>query len=396
MRLALITPGFSADEQDWCIPAITGLVRELARVHDVHVFALRYPPRMGSYAAFSARVHALGGARDGPLGRIALLAKALAHIRRENERAAFDLAHGLWADEAGFLATTAAKALGVPAVVSLLGGELVGLSDIGYGTRLSIAGRALVRRALRRADTVTVGSRMMEALASPRVPAARLLRLPLGVDTQLFQPRDGDGTGPKLAGTPRLLHVASLVPVKGQETLLRALARVVAAFPAAHLHVVGDGPLRRDLEGLAAELGVGTHLTFHGAVAHDRLPAYYRACDLAVLSSRFESQSMVALEAAACGRVTVGTAVGLLPELFGKHLTVRVGDDAGLADTILALVRDPAHRGALGEASRAAVESRYTLSGSVRELTRLYTRLVEERGLLAPARVPARPPGRQS
>jgi hypothetical protein len=112
VRLALITPGFSADERDWCIPAVTGLVRELAREHDVHVFALRYPPRRGSYAAFSARVHAIGGARDGALGRVALLATAFARVRRENVRAAFDLAHGLWADEAGFLATAAARAPG--------------------------------------------------------------------------------------------------------------------------------------------------------------------------------------------------------------------------------------------------------------------------------------------
>ncbi|OFV80083.1 MAG: hypothetical protein A2Y78_14890 [Acidobacteria bacterium RBG_13_68_16] len=396
MRLALLTPGFSADESDWCVPALTGLVRELARVHEVELFALRYPHQKASYVAFSARVHALGAAQDGAFGRLALLARAFACVRRENARAAFDLVHGLWADEAGFLATAAARALGMPAVVSLVGGELVGLPSLGYGTALSIAGRTLVRRALRHADVVTVGSREMERLASPHVPAGRLSRLPLGVDTNLFHPSDGGGTAMHLAGAPCILHVASLVPVKDQETLLRALARVAAATPAAHLHMVGDGPLRRDLERLAERLGVEPHLTFHGAVAHDRLPAYYRACDLAVLSSRFESQSMVALEAAACGRATVGTAVGVLPELFGERLTVRVGDDEGLAEAVLALARNPARRTALGEASRAAVESRYTLSSSVRQLTRLYTRLVEKRRVLAATRVAASSRGRRA
>ena len=380
MRLALLTPGFSADERDWCIPALTGLVRELARLHEVELFALRYPHRRGSYVAFSARVHALGAARTGTFGRLALLARAFARVRRENAHAPFDLVHGLWADEAGFLATAAGRALGIPAVVSLLGGELVGLPSLGYGTALSFAGRTLVRRALRRADVVTVGSREMESLASPHVPAGRLQRLPLGVDTSLFHPGGDGGTAMHLAGAPCMLHVASLVPVKDQVTLLRALRRVVAAMPAACLHVVGDGPLRHDLERLAADLGVEPHLTFHGAVAHDRLPAYYRACDLAVLSSRFESQSMVALEAAACGRTTVGTAVGLLPELVGTELTVPVGDVEALAAAVLTLARDPAHRAALGGASRAAVESRYTLSGSVRELTALYRRLAPRSG----------------
>lgn len=378
MRLALVTPGFCADERDWCIPALTGLVRELARVHEVQLFALRYPSRRGSYSAFSARVNALGGARDGALGRVSLLARAFAAIRREHGRAPFDLVHGLWADEAGFLAATAGGVLGVPAVVSLLGGELVGLRDIGYGTCLSLAGRTLVRHALRHADAVTVGSRMMKSLASPFVPAGRLCTLPLGIDTNIFNPGVGHEAPIRLAGAPSLLHVASLVPVKDQRTLLRAFARVVVALPGAHLHVVGDGPLRPELETFAARLGVSSHVTLHGAVAHDRLPAYYRAADVAVLSSRFESQSMVVLEAAACGRPTVGTAVGVLPELVGKALTVRFGDQHALAAAVVAIAGDPTRRSALGETVKRAVEARYTLSGSVRELTALYGRLAPQ------------------
>jgi len=380
MRLALIAPGFSAHEGDWCIPALTSLVRALARSNDVELFALRYPHQRGSYGVFGAHVHALGATRAGVLGRFTMLAGAFARIRRENARAAFDLVHGLWADEAGFLATAAARALGMPAVVSLLGGELVGLPSVGYGTALSVAGRTLVRRALRRADAVTVGSREMESLASSHVPAGRLWRLPLGVDTDLFNSSDSGGPPMHLAGAPCILHVASLVPVKDQATLFRALTRVVAAMPGAHLHVVGDGLLRHDLERLAEKLGVAAHLTFHGAVAHDRLPSYYRACDFAVLSSRFESQSMVALEAAACGRATVSTAVGVLPELVGEELTVQVGDEAALAVAILALARDPTRRAALGEASEATVASRYTLSASVRQLTALYERLAPRPG----------------
>ena len=380
MRLAFIAPGFSAHEGDWCIPALTSLVRALARSNDVELFALRYPHQRGSYGVFGAHVHALGATRAGVLGRFTLLAGAFARIRRENARAAFDLVHGLWADEAGFLATAAARALGMPAVVSLLGGELVGLPSVGYGTALSVAGRTLVRRALRRADAVTVGSREMESLASSHVPAGRLWRLPLGVDTDLFNSSDSGGPPMHLAGAPCILHVASLVPVKDQATLFRALTRVVAAMPGAHLHVVGDGLLRNDLERLAGELGVGDHVTFHGAVEHDRLPEYYRAADIAVLSSRFESQSMVAVEAAACGLATVGTAVGLLPELVGTELTVPVGDVEALAAAVLTLARDPAHRTALGEASRAAVESRYTLSRSVGELTALYRHLAARAG----------------
>ncbi|MBC8075600.1 MAG: hypothetical protein H7Y32_05945, partial [Chloroflexales bacterium] len=60
MRIALIVPGFSADERDWCIPALLNLARALARGHTVQVFALRYPHRQGPYQVHNVPVYALG------------------------------------------------------------------------------------------------------------------------------------------------------------------------------------------------------------------------------------------------------------------------------------------------------------------------------------------------
>src|SRR4029077_19604928 len=73
MRIGLVVPGFSADPDDWCIPALRHLVVRLAGAADVHIFALRYPDRRGSYEVFGAQVTAVGGgdatgARSGQLG----------------------------------------------------------------------------------------------------------------------------------------------------------------------------------------------------------------------------------------------------------------------------------------------------------------------------------------
>ena len=209
--------------------------------------------------------------------------------------------HGLWADEAGAVAVAAARLLRVPSVVSLMGGELVAFPDIGYGGRLSRLGRRLLPRTLRGASRVTVGSESLRRLAAQHVPRERLARLPLGVDTSLFRPGPPlPGGGPLFQGAVRLLCVASLTPVKDHATLLRALARVARDVPDVHLHLVGDGQLRSELGQQAEELGVAPRVTFHGAVPHDRLPDCYRAADLLVCSSRYESQAMVGLEAAAC------------------------------------------------------------------------------------------------
>ena len=112
MRLALITPGYAApDERDFAIPALTDTVRALASRHDVHVFTLRYPHRRSSYQFDGATVHAFGWATTGGLRRLRLLQTAVAAIRREHRRQPFDLFHGLWADEPGFVATAAGRLL---------------------------------------------------------------------------------------------------------------------------------------------------------------------------------------------------------------------------------------------------------------------------------------------
>jgi glycosyltransferase involved in cell wall biosynthesis len=330
VRVTLITPGFAADDADWGMPAVRNLVTGLARRADVNVLALHYPFRRGPYEVDGVRVHALGGANVRGARRVALLLRA---IRWARGRPA-DVVHGLFADEAGAVAV----ATGVRAVVSVLGGELVALEDIGYGGLRSRIGRRLLPVTLHRADRVTAGSAAVERLVAPYAEAERL---PLGVDTGLFRPE-----GPR-APIDGLLCVASLTPVKGHDALLRALAVV----PGAHLHLVGDGPLRGELERAAKGLAV----TFHGHVAHQRLPEYYRAADLLVVPSRYESQCMVALEALACGCPVAGTEVGLLPELPG----VTVVPAARLADAM----RGP---------GSASLPDEYRLERTVERILELY------------------------
>lgn len=384
MRLALITPGYAAaDEVDFAIPALTDTVRRLAARHDVHIFTLRYPHQRAVYTLHGATVHAFGWGRRGGLSRLSLLRQALAALRREHRRQSFDLFHGLWADEPGFLAVVAGRLLHRPAVVSILGGELVGFPDIGYGGQLSRANRWLTDRALRDAATVTVGSHYLRAIAAPHVAGPRLRVLPLGVDAALFTPQPSvvqpAATAPFAfhvppgAGSPvHLLHVASLSPVKDQSVLLDALAIVANRHPAVHLNLVGAGPLEAALGDQATRLGISDRVAFHGAVAHHRLPDYYRAADLFVLSSRYESQSLAALEAAACGCPLVATAVGVLPELLEPDLTAPPGDAPALALAISRLLDDLQRCREAGRAARAQVLVRYSLDQTVHQLQNIY------------------------
>ncbi len=371
LRVGLLTPGFSASEADWCIPALLDLVRGLAGQADVRVFTLRYPHTRRPYVVHGARVTPLGAAQSRGAGRLLMAARLRAVLRREQRREPFDILHALWAHEPGALATWIGRALGVPVVVSVLGGELVDLPAINYGGQHSPLNRRLITRALGRATHVTVGSRFLAdvARAAGRWDE-RWSVCPLGVETQRFHadgPRAAaraaarQGGAPQLTGEPALLEVASLVPVKDHATLLRAFALLSVRWPRAHLHLVGDGPLRQALDARARQAGGG--VTFHGALPHHTLPAVYRQADLCVLSSLFESQCLAALEAVACGCPVAGTAVGALPELT-PHVAAP-DDVAGLAGALTRALEAPVP---------AALPPSFELSACLAELLGTYRR----------------------
>lgn len=368
MRVAIIVPGFSAGEDDWCIPVLLTLVRRLTSRLDIEIFALRYPPGPRRYDVAGARVHALGGRSTRGWGKAALLWRAVRAVVSAHRVRPFDVVHGMWADEPGAVAVTAARLLRLRAVVSIMGGELADLAEIGYGVQGSLVGRAAVRHALRRATLITAGSSTL-ARAVPPEAASRLRTMPLGVDIERFQPA---GDVQPLAGGFKILHVASLTPVKDQGTLLAAMRDIVSFLPA-HLHIVGDGPLRERLEARVRQEGLGGSVTFYGAVAHDRLPGFYRGADISVVSSRHESQSMVALESCACGRPVVGTAVGLLPDLGTAARVVRSGDAAALAREVIGLARNGDVRSTIGREARALVERVFAVEQTVASLVNLYS-----------------------
>ena len=368
MRIVLVTPGFSANEDDWCIPALSDLVRGLAAEHQVLVVTLRYPEATSSYRVRGAKVVPLGGARTRGWRRIPFLLHATRRLEQEVERFDGDLLHALWAHEPGFLAARVAARLQLPCLVSLLGGELAELPDVPYGGELETFNRHLTRFALARADLVTSGSHALDTLAATRVPEQRRRVIPLGVDRKRFTPH---GSAADLSGRPVLLRVGSLSPVKDPWTALEALLRL-RRFPDAHLHFVGDGELRHPLARRAEELGLAPRVVLHGDVRHDLLPPFYRAADLCISSSRFESQAMVLLEALACGKITVGSAVGLLPELADTGSLAPPADGTALA---MAIERGLETTGASSRSTARELTERFDLERTLVNWMNVYTEL---------------------
>lgn len=357
MKLAFVVPGFSADENDWCIPAHTDIVRELARSNEVHVFAMRYPHRVDTYRIGDAFVHSFNGVGSGGIGSAQLWKNVLSRIAREQERERFDVVHAIFGSEAGCVATLAGKWLRAPSVVWMVNGELVGLREIGYGADLIARQRWMNQLVLRYADRVLCGCEMMAREARKRNPQADVETLPLGVNLARFGEEKGNSGN---EGRAHFVNVGSLVAIKDQATLLRAFNQIVRTLPHTRLTIAGVGPLENALRALARELGIAEQVTFAGNVPHDELANLYRSADVFVQSSRHEGQGMALLEAAACGCAICGTNVGALADLErkGAAISAQVGSASHLRRAIEMAYSE---RVALGARAREIVEHEYNL-----------------------------------
>jgi D-inositol-3-phosphate glycosyltransferase len=221
--------------------------------------------------------------------------------------------------------------------------------------------------------------------------------IPCGVDLSLFRPLSQERARQQLGVCDRLhmiLFVGRIEPLKGIDTLFRAMAIVVQDFPRWKDEICvcivgGDASEKPEtinaemerLQVLRDELGISDLVTFLGAQAQDTLPSYYSAADVVVVPSHYESFGMVALEAMACGTPVIASKVGGLSftvqdGITGFHVPER--DPEALADKITLLLKDHDLRSRLG-AQAAQWAQCYSWSKVADRVVSLYRLLVPGR-----------------
>lgn len=353
MKIAMVIPGGVDRSGEYrVIPALLALLRQLARDHEVHVFARRQEPEPGKWELAGATIH--------NIGRDPLLLRVVAEIRREHRRGRFALVQSIWSGNSAIAALIAARSLGLPCLVHVAGGELVALPDIGYGGQRSAWSRVVEPLVLRQADCVSAASGPI--LAQLRKFGVAGEAVPLGVDLDVWPVRPPVR---RAARAPlRLIQVASLNRVKDQSTLLRAVARLQALDLPVTLDLMGVDTLGGELQRLAAQLGVAGRVRFHDFVPHRAARARVAAADLYVVSSRHEAGPLAMLEAAVVGLPTVGTAVGHVVDWAPEAaVCVPPGDATALAGAIAGIVGDEDYRLRLAHAAQAralAADARFT------------------------------------
>jgi glycosyltransferase involved in cell wall biosynthesis len=199
--------------------------------------------------------------------------------------------------------------------------------------------------------------------------------IPFGIDAAQFQHCDPAAVRSlrERFGERLVISVGRLVYYKGLEYLIRAMADVRGK-----LVIVGDGPLRGNLEQLAAQLGVSDKVSFAGVTSDAVSTAYYHAAALLVLPSvaRSESFGIVQMEAMASGLPVINTSLDTGVPLVSLHgetgLTVPPADSQALAVAINRLLDDPPLRRKLGRAGEQRVQQEFSLNMMVRRTLHLY------------------------
>jgi len=269
----------------------------------------------------------------------------------------------------------AARKAGVPTVVHTEHGKH-------YGGRTTL--RWLGRAACRQADRVfCVSADIAEEVRSRKIaPLHKVRVVPNGIEAIEFagDPSTGRAARVELGippDVPTIGTVGRLVEVKRQGDLIRAFGEVRSALPTARLLIVGDGPLRGDLERLASQLGLEDAIHFAGYQA--RPAACLAAMDVFAMTSSSEGMPLAILEAWAASLPVVATRVGGLGELVieGENgILVEPGDMAALARALIALSTNPSMASRLGEAGREMVGRSFSLRSSADRYREHYLELL--------------------
>jgi phosphatidylinositol alpha-1,6-mannosyltransferase len=222
----------------------------------------------------------------------------------------------------------------------------------------------------------------------------RIVTINPGVDYGRFEPDRRDEALLEELGLKDkkvILTVGRLIDRKGQDTVIRAMPKVLVDVPDAVYLVGGRGPHEETLRSLAVELGVREHVKFLGFVPNERLPAVYSICDVFVMINRDtkgegpEGFGMVFTEANAAGRPVIGGKSGgnidsILEGTTGYRVDPLNVEEVALKITIL--LRDEKLRQTLGRIGREWVVSKFDWREKARELEAL------NRSILNPAGIP--------
>lgn len=282
----------------------------------------------------------------------------------------FDLVDAQFFYPDGPAAAKVAAALGLPLSIKARG------ADIHLWGGKAYALRQMRRAAGQAAGLLAVSEALKADMAELGLPNEKITVHYTGLDRALFRPLDRRESRARLAQEfgiptegPLLASVGALIPRKGQQLVIRALARI----PGAHLAFVGTGPDQAALELLVRESGMAGRVHFLGSLDHQMLPVVLSASEAMVLPSASEGLANAWVEALACGCPLVISDAGGARELVTSSEAGRIvaREVEAIAAAVGELLTSPPAREAV-----AACAARFSWEANAAALAEYYEGLV--------------------
>lgn len=300
-----------------------------------------------------------------------LFANILRKIRRLHQARPLDLIHAHSPLPCGHAAALLSRELAIPYMVTVHGLDAFFAEQAGYA---ALWCKRVCRTVYRSARCVICISEKVRDQVQEG--ANRLVNTAViynGVDAQAFLPARDSGDA------PRILSVGNLIPIKGHELLLRAMAAIRDRIPDVTCDIIGDGKERSRLESLAGELGIRDRVRFLGRQGRPQVADAMRECTVFALPSRYEGLGCVYLEAMSTGKPVIACQGQGISEVIqhGVNGWLACPDDVNdLADALSLLLQSAHLRQQLGRAARHTVLRGLTLAHQAEHLAAVYRECV--------------------
>jgi glycosyltransferase involved in cell wall biosynthesis len=263
--------------------------------------------------------------------------------------------------------------------VKAISGISFSITAHGQDFMTDLGNEELLRELCMAAEFVGAETDYSRELLASRCPEAakKIFRVHNGIDLTRFPKMNPTPINQTSSGPVRLLSVGRLVAFKGFRLLIDACAELEKRGVDFALQIIGDGPLREELETRARGSSLSGKIQFAGEQSQNQVLRALRTCDIFVLASTIDNRGAsdvfptVIAEAMASGRPVVSTMVAGIPELVTNGetgLLVRVDDSRGLADALERLVRDGNLRASFGRAARRRIENLFTIEKTIEPL----------------------------
>jgi glycosyltransferase involved in cell wall biosynthesis len=376
LHVLTLTPFYPTREDDASGCFVAEPLHSLAKTGIRHTVFAAQPIYRGSFQnADSAmpvqwvRYLSLPGGFGLPSAGAFLFARIVGKLRELHRVRPIDLIHAHGPLPCGHAAMLISEELRIPFVVSVHG--LDAFSDVQVSGRAGAWCRRISQRTYRASRRVIcISEHVREQVLEGLGRACRTSVVYNGVDPELFSP-----AAESLPARPVILSVGNLIPIKGHDVLIRALAAIAADFPEISLEVIGDGAERARLQTLSEQLEIAEKVRFLGRRSRHEVAEAMRRCMLFALPSRYEGLGCVYLEAMCVGKPVIGCRGQGIAEIIrhgSNGFLVGPDNEKELAIALAMLLRDEQKRNNLGMAARDTILERLTLEHQAENLLRIY------------------------